>query len=129
MQSTEARPRIASARQTWRSASFSATEGLALTWNGRLYAFRHDDLFTDLNGPSAMTLLATGVTDFAYRNETYQQGLFTVIDTAVYFTIGNTLQVDSPPATVQRRRKGNLGSWTAATTLFSTSIATSVSVS
>ena len=108
-----------------RLASFSASEGLALTWNGRLYTFRHDDLFTDLNGPSAMTLLATGVTDFAFRDETYQQGPFSVTDTAVYFTVGNTLQVDSPPATVQRRRKGNLGSWTAATTLYSTGIGSS----
>jgi len=33
--------------------------------------FRHDDLFTDLNGPAAMTLLATGVTGFDSREETY----------------------------------------------------------
>jgi hypothetical protein len=105
-----------------RFKQLSATHSLALTQSGALYVFRHDDLFTDLNGPSAMTLLAAAVTGFDSREETYQQGGFPFTGNAVYFTIGHTLQAASPPATVQRRRQTNLGGWTAAATVFSTSV-------
>ena len=103
-----------------RFAPLSATESLALTFSGQLYVFRHDDLFTDLNGPSAMTLLASGVTGFANRQETYSHGGLSYPDTAVYFTVGHTLQVDSPPATLQRRRRDAFGGWNGPSTLFST---------
>lgn len=105
-----------------RFKQFSATESLALTQSGALYVFRHDDLLTDLTGPAAMTLLATGVTGFDSREETYSQGGFPFSGIAVFFTIGHTLQADSPPATVQRRRQTNLGGWTTAATLFSTGV-------
>lgn len=104
-----------------RFAPLSATESLALTFSGQLYVFRHDDLFTDLNGPSAMTLLASGVTGFASRQETYIHGGFSYPDTAVYFTVGHTLQANSPPATLQRRRRNALGGWSGPSTIFSTS--------
>jgi hypothetical protein len=103
----------------------SATESLALTQSGALYVFRHDDLFTDLTGPAAMTLLATGVTGFDSRLETYSQGGFPFSGHAVYFTIGHTLQANSPPAMAQRRRQTNLGGWTTAATVYSTGIGAS----
>ncbi len=108
-----------------RFARLNDTESLALTWHGALYVFRHDDLFTDLNGPSGMTLLATGVTGFAARQETYSHSGIFYPDDAIYYTLGHTLQGIGPAAELRRIRRGTAGAWLGSTLLHSTSIGAS----
>ena len=108
-----------------RLVQFSPSQGLALTFNGLLYSFKHDDLFTVLNGTSAMTLLASDVTGFDTRTDTVSAGGFTSGQTAVYFTVRNPGQSGAAPATVQRRRYLPLTGWTNPTTLYSSKLGAS----